>query len=520
MKSTIKQAKPFLLKGSVSAKILAILLSFVLITGTFSACDRTVVSTQADPTPDKVVNSNSTSDTLRIGYSAEDSLNPFFAKTDLNSDLTSLVFEPLFYLDDTFRATPSIASTYNLDSNVLTVKLDTSAAFSDGVQLSCTDVIYSFNMAKNSSVYRNELSNITNAAAVSADTVRFFLSGNYINAQDSLTFPIVKSGTAANSESVPIGTGCYTYKVTDTISLVYNPYCRKPQPNIRTIELYQLESSSTLIHTLELGTIDAFFDDLSSGSYSQANASVSKTNLTNLVFLGMNSNSYGLVSSAVRQAVYYSVNRQSIVTNAFKKYAVESYTPYHPQWHVLSQSDYDTSQLALDYSKAQSLMKNAGFTETLNYRLIVYSGNNFKVAAAEEIAENLANIGLNITISELSWEGYKESLMNGNYDFYIGEIKLPGNMDISALLSPSGTVYGIAPSDTTSAAYAEFTAGNISLNSLTSSFLQNMPFVPICFRMGALIYSRDITPAADCDMGNVYKNIYEWNKIKNNDSAS
>lgn len=516
MKSTIKQAKPFRLKGSVSLKIYSALLAFVLLTGLFSACNRTTVSTQADPTPDKIISSNSSSDTLNIGYSADDSLNPFFTNTDLNSDLTSLVFEPLFYLDDTFRATVSIASSYTLDENVLTVRLDTSTAFSDGVQLSSTDVLYSFNLAKNSEAYKNELAYITSAATASADTIRFFLSGNYINAQDALTFPVVKSGTADNSGSIPIGTGCYAYKNEENLLLTANPYCRKPQPNIKTITLYPLATSSTLIHTLELGTIDAFFDDLSSGSYSQANASVTKTNLTNLVFLGMNSNSYGLSSSAVRQAVYYSINRQAIVTNSFKKYAVESYTPYHPHWHVLSESDYDTSELTLDYSKAQSLMKNAGFTEVLNFRLIVYSGNNFKMSAAEEIAESLANIGINLTVSELSWDGYKEALMSGNYDFYIGEIKLPGNMDMSALLSSSKAVYGVAPSDTTSAAYAEFTAGNISINALTSSFLQNMPFAPICFRMGALIYSQNITPAADCDMNNAYKNIYEWNKIKTN----
>lgn len=514
MKSTTKQARPFQLKGSASLKFTAILLVFVIAISLFTGCDRTVVSTQADPTPDKDVDSESSSQTLTIGYSPEDSFNPYYAQTDLNSDLTSLVFEPLFYIDDSFCATMGLTSSYTLDSNILTVRIDTSAAFSDGVQLSSTDIVYSFNVAKKSAIYNDNLAYITNASAASTDTVKFSLSGNYRYAQDSLTFPIVKSGTAENSESMPIGTGLYSYNETEVgMKLNYNPYCRKPQPSITEIDLYKLDSSSTLIHTLELGTIDAFFDDLSSGSYSQANASVTKTNLTNLVFLGMNSSSYGLSTSAVRRAVYYSINRQSIVANSFKKFAVESYTPYHPQWHLLTESDYDTSALALDYSTAQNLMKNAGFTETINLKLIVYSGNNFKVSAAKEIAENLSNIGINVTVSQLSWENYKHALSVGDYDFYIGEIKLPGNMDMSAVLSENKAIYGVSPSDTTAAAYAEFTAGNISINDLTSSFLQNMPFVPICFRIGALIYSRDITPAADCDMGNAYKNIYEWNKI-------
>lgn len=514
MKLTIKQERPFQSKGSVSHKITALLLIFTLFTGVFSGCNDTVVATEAETTPDKIIQQTSgATETLNIGYAADDSLNPYFVATDLNTDLTSLVFEPLFYIDDTFCATNGLAASYTVSGNSLTVKIDTSAAFSDGVQISATDVVYSFNTAKKSNVYSDELIYISSASASSSDTVIFTLSGNSRNAQDSLTFPIVKSGTAENFSSVPLGTGLYSYnKNGEQITLDYNPYCRKPQPNITKISLNALNSSSTLIHTLELGTIDAFFDDLSSGSYSQANASVSKTNLTNLVFLGMNSSSYGLSAAAVRQAVYYSINRQSIVANSFKKYAVESYTPYHPEWHILAESDYDTSSLSLDYAKAQSLMKNAGFNEKINLTLIVYSGNNFKISAAREIVSNLANIGINVTVSELSWDSYKLALANGNYDFYIGEIKLPGCMDMSALFSDSRAVYGVSASDTTDTAYNEFTAGNISLNALTSSFLQNMPFAPICFRMGALIYSQNITPAADCDMGNSYKNIYEWNK--------
>jgi peptide/nickel transport system substrate-binding protein len=276
--------------------------------------------------------------------------------------------------------------------------------------------------------------------------------------------------------------------------------------------LYALDSASTLVHTLELGTIDAYFDDLSAGNYSQAKAQTSKTNISNLIFLGMNSGSYGLSNASLRKAVYYSINRQSIVANSFKNYAVGSYTPYHPDWYVFTASDYDSTALTLDYSKAQNLMKNAGFTETLNYTLIVYSGNNFKVSAAKEIQASLANIGINLTVSELTWENYKSALANGYYDFYIGEIKLPDNMDMSALFSNSKAVYGVSPADTTNTAYSEFAAGNISVNALTDSFLQNMPFAPICFRMGVLIYSKEITPAADCDYGNVYKNIFEWNK--------
>jgi len=486
----------------------------MLLAVSFSGCDDTVISTSTGTTPDPDNHSYTIGSVLNIGMSENDSLNPYFMKTDLNSDITDLVFEPLFYIDDSFCARNALAKSYTHSDMTLTVKLDTSAAFSDGVQFSSSDVVYSFNLAKQSEYFRNELLGIASATATAADTVSFTLGTKSINAVDSLSFPIVKTSTAADKDAVPVGTGLYKFNISgEKAELQYNPYCKKPRPNITTINLIRIPSSSTMIHTLELGSIDAFFDDMSSGSYSQANAQTAKTNLTNLVFLGMNSNSYGLSSAALRQAVYYSINRQSIAKNSFKNYATESAVPYHPEWHVISESEYDISGLTLNYSEAQKLMKDAGFNEKINYTLIVYSGNNFKISVAKELQENLKNIGINLIVTELSWENYQLALSSGNYDFYIGEIKLPMNMNLSALFGDNRAVYGISSSDTTATAYSEYLSGNISLEAFTSSFIQNMPFAPICFRIGSLVYSNNITPAADSDMSNAYKNIYEWTVI-------
>lgn len=513
MKSTTKQEKQYRFRLFLFHKATALIALLLTAAILFTGCDETVVSTNTETTPDTNNHMPSSSAVLNVGYSDDDSLNPFFMTTDINSDLVSLVFEPLFYLDDSFMARNGLASSYSLNGNTLTVKLDTTAAFSDGVQFSSADVVYSFNMAKKSDKYKNELECFSSSSATATDTVVFTMTKVQRNAADSLTFPVVKASTADDKSANPVGTGLYSYNLSgEMIKLDYNPYCRKPQPNIGTVKLIPITTASTLIHTLELGTIDAYFDDFSAGSYSQANAATAKTNLNNLVFLGMNCNSYGLNSAEVRQAVYYSINRQAIVKDAFKNYAVQSAVPYHPEWHVLTESDFDISQLTLDYSSAKALLSKAGVAGTINYSLIVYSGNNFKVAAAKKIQENLKNIGINVTIRELTWDDYNLALVNNAYDLYIGEIKLPGNMDMSSLFGSSSPIYGVSSADTTNAAYEEFRSGNISIDAFTRSYLQNMPFAPICFRTGALIYSDSISPAADCDINNAYKNVYEWDK--------
>ncbi len=513
MKSTAKQVKQSALNVSAFIKAIAVFLTLSLAICLFGGCTRTQIVFEGNTKQNVAYNSENDGKMLSVGYSSDDSVNPFFSETDLNKALASLVFEPLFYIDDTFKAAPALAESFSLSGSTLTVTLASDAMFSDGTAVTGADVVYSFNKAKSSPLYKSELLSIASATA-SGKTVSFVSDGNLINPEDSLVFPVVKASTAENGQSVPTGTGTYCFSLNQTEkNLTVNTYSRKPTPNIKSVKLVPVDSSSTLIHTLELGTIDTFFDDLSSGSYSQANAAATKVNLTNLVFLGLNCKSYGLSNASVRQAVYYSVNRQSVALNAFKGFAEESNTPYHPQWHITEKEGFDTSALSLDYAKAQELMTSAGFSGTINLTLIVYSGNSFKAASAEEIAKSLSNIGINVTIKPCTWEEYKYALQGGNYDMYIGEIKLPANMDMSALFKKNGSVYGISMSDTTSFAYSEFLSGNISLEAFTASFLQNLPFVPICFRTGVLFCSNDITPSADSGIIDAYKNVYEWRFI-------
>ena len=258
MKSTIKRAGQFPPKRSALLRIISALFICFFVFSCFTGCNDTVVATQGNTVPDRQQNSVPvTSETLNVGCSREDSLNPFYMTTDLNSALVSLVFEPLFYVDDSFCAVNGLALSYEHKDKTLTVKLDTSAAFSDGVQFSSTDVVYSFSEAKKSANYVNELANITSAAAQGTDTVVFTLDSPYRFAADSLSFPIVKASSADTEKSVPLGTGLYSYNTSgENIKLNYNPYCRKPEPNIKTVNLIDIPQSSTLIHTLELGSID------------------------------------------------------------------------------------------------------------------------------------------------------------------------------------------------------------------------------------------------------------------------
>lgn len=500
-------------KSTKKAKILSLVLIAALIF-TLSSCHSGNINNENDEKDDisaSVSDDEGFDETIRLGIDISDSVNPFFADTNANRQLISLSYEPLFRLDSTFQARPDVASSYSESNGTVTVRLDMNTVFSDGVQISANDVIYSYNQAKTSANYSSELSHITTAQVKDSSTVQFSSDRKTQNPVDSLIFPIVKSNTAGNESSVPIGTGLFVFS-SDKKFMSVNNYSRHTPEYIKKIDLISLSSDSTLIHTLESGKIDLYFDDLSSGNYSQAGSATSKCNMPNLVFLGLNSSKAGLKNIKVRQAVYYAVNRMSIAKNSFSNSAREAFTPFHPDWHILSDSNFNDDSLQLDLDKSRNLITSAGYSK-LNFTLIVYTGNNFKVNAAKEIKNTLSEVGINVTVSELTWADYSAAVSGGNYDMYIGETKLTSDMNLYNILG-SGSVIKGSSSDAVLNAYGQYASGKIGISDFMNSFIQNIPFVPLVYRSGMTVYSKDISPSPMSNYMDYFSNAADWRIIR------
>lgn len=443
-------------------------------------------------------------DSLRIGWSQSTPLNPFFITANLNFDMICLMYQSLYKTDTAYIPYEQIAkSAVQKDPLNLTVELNSSIRFSDSSPLTSSDVVYSFNQAKNSDLYSSQLKNIDSASSAGTYTVNFKLNSADKFVKNVLTFPVVKSGTASSKDSIPVGSGMFKYSDS---KLVYNSSYSGSKPSVGTVELYPVSESATLALALESGNIDCVFDDLSSGSYLKVAASNVGVNLNNLVFLGMNSSSSALSLPQVRQAVNFAVNRVDIVSDCYSGFASNAYTVFNPKWSEYFNSGYDESELALNYDSASSLLKSAGYPQC-NLTLIVNEDNTFRSLAADKIKESLKNVNINVTVSKLTWSEYTQALSDGSYDLYLGEMKFSDNMDLSALFS----TYGVASSSPSAAAYQQYKNSQITMRDFLSIFNSDVPLAPVCYRQGVFIYSRNITGRLDCAYGNIFKNLEEWN---------
>ncbi|MBQ6020640.1 MAG: hypothetical protein IJL26_10755, partial [Clostridia bacterium] len=140
---------------------------------------------------------------LKAPYSDQDSLNPFFCTSYMNASLAPLLYEGLFLSDVQGNITLCAASSYTETEDGVVVAIPTASRFSDGSAMTSADVVYSFDAAKNSALYRNGLAGIDSAVAVSPYEIKFTFSDRLPGRVGALTFPLVKTGTAEGAGDVP-----------------------------------------------------------------------------------------------------------------------------------------------------------------------------------------------------------------------------------------------------------------------------------------------------------------------------
>lgn len=453
--------------------------------------------------------------TLTLPYFEKDSLNPYFATSAQNRDLSALYCQPLFEVTAAYAPQAVLADSCSFDENTMTVTLK-SATFSDGSALTADDVVYSFTLAKSSGWYGTRLATVSKASARSGSVV-FTLNAPDKLAANLLTFPIVKRKTADKTEDIPVGTGAFVLAADRTLS----PNTHSSQGNVQSVSLFSIKDVSYLKNALEIGNISYLFSDFSSGSYTRVVAENKFVTMNNLVYIGMNSTSGALSNAAVRTAVYYAADKADVASAAYQGCATAVGLPFHPNY--LAAQNLSVGQTEADTDRALEILQKSGYnrydktgvrtngTETLKMTILVNSENSFRVAAAQGIANNLNACGFSVTVESVPTAEYQSRVASGNFTLYIGEVKLPENLSLSAFYAAGGSASaGMNKTLPVWQAFTAFQSGEQSAAQFSEAFLDDMPFVPLCYRAGMAAYSKGLAPDFSLAAYAMYGNITRW----------
>lgn len=505
-------------------KYICILIA-IAICFTLFGCSKPEKKVETEETTTEVATEPVFEKKITLGYYEDKSLNPYTTDSPANRNISTLIYDPLYILDKSYTPAGIIAESCEINATTVTVKIKSGLTFSNGAALSSYDVAYSFNQAKASSFYGARLENISYATPLS-DSVVFTLLQPDIHCEAVLTFPIVQSYTAESD--TPVGSGRYTLSETSEGKVLRaNPNnSRKEEVKTNSIYLTPITSQSAELYLLQSGDLSYFFDDLSDSEYIKIGANIKQIPMNNFVFIGINSFSPAMSDSFVREAVTTAINPKTVADAVFSGMCRYAPTPFNPDWYNCERLDFQPAASSLQ--RAQELLTEGNYVyayedntylskdfEYLVIRLAVTKENSDKLHCAEYIHDTLESIGIDVELNALPYTEYIEAVKNGNFDLYLGEVKLPANMDLSCFFSEGGSLsYGVDTSSTVAASYKDFMAGTTDISTFVQVFDTYKPFIPLCYRDGVAYFSREFTFEGDITEYEPFLNASTWRTVE------
>lgn len=457
---------------------------------------------------------------MRLGYCSGDSLNPYKMSTQMNTRLVPLLYDSLIRPDKTYRPVKQLATEIMLEGTLCTIKFRTDAQFSDGTLLTAADIVYSLNTALESETnWKTTLQNVASSSVNANDDVEIHLYQPDADFASLLSFPVIKNGS--KEMDYPIGISRYFVGGAwlNGLNLKPNPLYYGSKCKIEKITLVNMPDPDTQQFNLKSGEIDLIYSDLSSSENAAMSASTLPVTLNRLVYIGVNGTRGLLQKAEFRKALSTALNRDEIVSKAYVTRALGTMYPFNPEFYRLQKIDPSAPR---NLTEADALLDGIGLTETnqaglrvqnqtpITLTMVVNSDNACRNAAASLITEQLAQIGIQVEVSAQSFEQYKRSIASGQYDLFLGEVRLMDNMDFSMLLSGGALGYATPYSQEIEQLYQLYKETGSGIEPLCTALYNHSPFIPVVFRQGMISFNREFQADMVATEQDIFYNIDEW----------
>lgn len=527
-----------------SLKIIYILLFSIFIT----ACSPS--GEQAEEGENIILQPES-SNIINLAIDDADTLNPILTKSVSVIDAMQLVFEPLFYYDTALNPICALAESCipSDDTFGYTVKIKDGVLWHDGTPLTAVDVLHTINLIRfNDTVYTSSLSCISSVSAIDNLTLSIRLNRPVPNFTALLSFPIVPNSRATEpGESyTPIGTGPFRYdnKITsDKIRLVVSENWAGTKPSVNEIHLNLLKNTTDIINAFNASEVDAITSTVMDLTTNAIRGEVYSSDYVsnNMSFIGFNTSSPLFMNTNTRKAISYLVDRQDIVTNEIFSRAEPAKIPVNPSaWYCPKipdtkyDKDYISEMLALDgwaadengrYIRSRQQYTEddtepVTVTEVLKSDILVNDDNDERYRIATKTADSLNSFGIETTVTLVSFEDYKQRITDKSYSMFVGEIRLPGNMDCYSLLAASDNYFSYSSEAMNNMIFRLGSVKNTEEQAAAFSeyadlFLDEMPFIPLFFRKETVYFEKNISGITPPNLFTAYSSPEDWYIINN-----
>lgn len=439
-------------------KLLAILLSITLLAGMFSGCTRAIDNSGYVPTgdaillegqePEDILPPEEDTQELTLAYYPDRKLNPLFGSDYINRILMSLMYQPLFAVDNNKNVTPILCGAYQVSANSRnwTFYVDENATFSDGSKVKAEDVLATYTKAKENDYYKNRFYHVWELALTEdGKGVVFKLDTPYENLPLILDVPIVKADQV--EALIPLGTGPYVFQDSSsgaTLQRVSNWWCGKtkiPATDL-SIDLVEVSSTAEVRDQFQFGDVSVVCANPMSDSFAEYRCDYELWEIESgyMMYIGCNIlYSEHFDDGTLRTFLTYGIDRQRYAQETYKG-MVDPVTlplsPTSPYYNdaLADQYAYDSLKFISRLSGYRIPTKDNGAREELV--ILVNANDSARVRIARQLAEDLTAMGLPAATLESS--NFKDVLYAQTYDIYIGMTRLSANFDLTEFFRPYG----------------------------------------------------------------------------------
>jgi peptide/nickel transport system substrate-binding protein len=366
------------------------------------------------------------------------------------------IYEPLFFYNKAEVSDPvpllGTEQTWNDDGTELTVTLREGVSWSDGEHFTADDVVFTFDMIKSTPGINSSGFDGTVEAVDDTHVTFTFDAATFVKGPDFMATPIVPEHIWKDIDpeqdvvEEPIGTGAYVlgdYKP-QAFTYTANPDYWDGEPELENVRFVALSGNQAGADGISAGTIDWFtgpIPDIQETHENFPDYDHFTQWQSQMVLATCSSPEMGCegpqTDPAVRQAIYYAIDRSQLNNLAFEETAGEvsptfALTPSQDSF-VSSAVAEPVAPMSPEVDKATGLLEAAGWVkgedgiyakdgQRLSLTIEVVTGWTDYITALDVLSAQAKEAGIELNAAQSSWNEWTDKKVNGNFQLVIDSL--------------------------------------------------------------------------------------------------
>lgn len=453
--------------------------------------------------------------TLNLFMVTPRTLNPLITNDLYVRQLSTFVFDGLFYEDDLGSIKEGLVSKYSLseDSLIIDIELKDNIAFHDGKLLTSDDVAFSFETiqsAGNKSLYYQYISNIQSIKTLTRLSLRIILKKADTQAISRLTFPIIPQHIfkdwpieGHNDSMKLIGTGPFKFDsyIDDSIKLIRNDFWWVTKSEDSLLSQVWLDGITFNVYSNESDMMQAFQRQQIDIAWLEEGEIESYSKRADIFFNRYVSNMLEfLVLSPVgeKNSPMEREEFRNIIVKYLRNYAISNSLGKGLQAHTPESNDDSIS--SIDKEKAITMLSEIEFDYDSERKNLYFYKNNYKYPVSLSLIYNglnsdreiislwlveaLSHIGIKVDVKAATYDELQVLISSGKFDMMLLGCRIPLYTNESETL--------------------DILKSSLNLDS------RNDVILPLYRKFGAVLYHNYIRGERNPFWKNIYNGWQQW----------